>query len=129
LVVRKEFKGGGSELQPQRLEELGAKPGVVGVAFQKPGSGWPALILLQGERLAFEPGHVRINGAPLVEPYVGATPDYAMAPRKLGPNEYFMMGDNRSNSNDSHVWGPLTRDRFIGKATFRYWPLDRFGPL
>jgi signal peptidase I len=76
-------------------------------------------------------GHVEINGKPLPEPYI-ATPieyedgKYAVgAPLKLGPNEYFMMGDNRNNSADSHVWGALTRNRFIGRAEIVFWPIDR----
>jgi hypothetical protein len=37
-----------------------------------------------------------------------------------------MMGDNRNNSNDSHVWGVLTRDRVIGRAEILFWPVSRF---
>lgn len=48
-----------------------------------------------------------------------------MAPKRLGPREYFMMGDNRNNSNDSHMWGPLTRERFIGRAEIIFWPVTR----
>ena len=49
-----------------------------------------------------------------------------MEPRVLGPNEYLMMGDNRNNSNDGRSWGPLTRDRVIGRAEVLFWPIRRF---
>lgn len=45
----------------------------------------------------------------------------------LPPGELWMMGDNRNDSADSHVWGPLDRSRVLGKATFRYWPPRRIG--
>ncbi len=50
-------------------------------------------------------------------------------PLTLGPNEYFMMGDNRNNSNDSRFWGPLDGDRIIGKAMFIFMPLNRLGGI
>ena len=92
-------------------------------------NGDPRLIVLTGTRLRYEAGHVSVNGQPLVEPYINESPNYAMPPRTLGQDEYFMMGDNRNNSNDSHVWGPLKRDRFLGRARYRYWPLHRAGGL
>jgi signal peptidase I len=91
--------------------------------------GEPHLAVVDGKHLEYVPGHVRVNGQPLVEPYIKEPPRYEMPPRKLGPGEYFMMGDNRNNSNDSHVWGPLRRDRFFGRAAYRYWPPERVGSL
>ena len=46
-------------------------------------------------------------------------------PFKLKEDEYFMMGDNRGNSQDSRYWGVLKKDRFIGRATFLFWPFNR----
>ncbi len=85
----------------------------------------PRLAVVKGKDLDFDPGHVRVNKQRLDETYIAEPPNYTYGPKKLGPNEYFMMGDNRNNSNDSHMWGPLTRDRVIGRAEILFWPLNR----
>jgi signal peptidase I len=45
----------------------------------------------------------------------------------LGENECFVISDDRSNTNDSRTWGPIPVDSIVGKALFRYWPLNRMG--
>jgi type IV secretory pathway protease TraF len=84
--------------------------------------------VVRGARIALDPGHVLINGKSLgPEPYVNQTPRYAKGPIRLGPHQYFMMGDNRNNSADSHQWGPLDGYRIVGKAAVLFWPITRFG--
>jgi signal peptidase I len=76
---------------------------------------------------------VFINGRRSNEPYVkkpmnsntGASYGTGDEALKLGPGELFVMGDNRNNSNDSRFWGPLPRNRVIGKAELIFWPLSR----
>lgn len=65
------------------------------------------------------------NGERLDEPYIAEPPLYDMEPVKIPAGMLFVMGDNRNNSNDSHAWGPLDRDRVIGKTMVRFWPLNR----
>lgn len=84
---------------------------------------------LPGETIAVEEGLVYIDGRPLTEPYLREAPIYAMAPRQIPEGYAFMMGDNRNNSLDSHVWGPVSLDNVIGQAVFRFWPIQRIGPL
>ena len=86
-------------------------------------------MVIEGDKLEYQPAHVQVDEKALVEPYTMEPPNYSMPPKKLGPDDYFMMGDNRNNSNDSHVWGALKRDRFVGKAEYRFWPIERAGTL
>jgi len=50
-----------------------------------------------------------------------------MDARSLGADEYFLVSDDRSNSNDSRTWGPVSSSAILGKAIFRYWPPKRIG--
>lgn len=87
------------------------------------------LIGLPGDTIQVKNGAVYRNGQRLKEPYM-AEPDqinYVFGPYKVPPGKLFMMGDNRNDSNDSHVWGPLDRSRIVGKAWVRFWPLYRIG--
>lgn len=89
------------------------------------------LIGLPGEtvevRLRQGEGYVFINGKQLREPYI--KPDRrsteAFGPVKVAPGNYFMMGDNRSQSCDSREWGTVPRQNLIGKVFATYWPPNR----
>ena len=50
-------------------------------------------------------------------------------PLTLEKDQYFLLGDNRRGSSDSRSWGPVTRDRIVGRVLYRYWPLSRSGWL
>lgn len=80
--------------------------------------------------------HVYINDKRLYEEYIMSEYDYHVCKENMycGPfiipeNEYFMMGDNRGNSQDSRFWGTLPKDRFIGRAVFTFWPLNRIDTI
>ena len=67
---------------------------------------------------------VWVNGQRLTEPYVlgGRAPDYSWGPKRVPPNKYFVLGDNRNNSYDSHIWGWLPRHLLLGRVLMDYAP-------
>lgn len=82
-----------------------------------------------GQTVEVVQGQVNVDGQPLQEPYILEPPAYTLAPVIVPPGQVFVMGDNRNDSNDSHVWGGLPQQNIIGRARFRFWPLDRLGPI
>ena len=88
------------------------------------------VIGLPGETVTIKDTYVYINDVKLDEPYIkeSCTPvNCKDASVTLGPDEYFVMGDNRNNSNDSRRFGPVNRDAIIGEALIRYWPPPDWG--
>jgi signal peptidase I len=77
---------------------------------------------LPGETVEIHDGLVFVDGAPISEPYINAQPRYSEDPVTLGPDEFFVLGDNRNNSRDSHSFGAVDRDKIIGRAWLIYWP-------
>ena len=81
------------------------------------------VIGLPGETLEIKDEKVFIDGIPLdEEEYITPRPNYTMPATEIPENEYFVLGDNRNNSNDSHNGWTVPRDNIIGKAWFTYWP-------
>lgn len=93
------------------------------------GTAVKRVIGLPGETVRVSGGRVLVDDRPLDEPYLAAPITYSMPPVRLGADEYFMMGDSRNASHDSHVWGPLAKGLLIGRAEHRYWPKGRIGGL
>lgn len=79
------------------------------------------LIGLPGDHVVIQNGQVYVNGAPLYEPYIAAPPMYT-GEWIVPEGQYFVLGDNRNNSSDSHQWGMVPIEYVIGKALAIYWP-------
>ena len=85
---------------------------------------------LPGETIESHDGHVFVNGRQLKEGYIkpgAVTP--TIVPLRIPSGQYYVMGDNRSNSRDSHVFGPIPRNLIVGRAFIRVWPLSAIGLL
>jgi signal peptidase I len=91
------------------------------------------LVGLPGDRLQIVNGHVIRNGAAERDPYIlacrGSSACNFPATIKVPAGAYYMMGDNRPNSEDSRFWGPVPKTWIIGRAFLTYWPPGRLGLL
>lgn len=87
---------------------------------------------MPGEQVDMIEQQVYINGEPLPEPYINEPCRPVRCPDRsweLGPDEYFVLGDNRNDSRDSRTYGAVGGQYIIGEAVFRFWPLHQFGAL
>lgn len=95
------------------------------------------VIGLPGETIQSGPNaEILINGKPISQPWLTpaakANPGIAInggRPLKIAPNHYFVMGDNRGESEDSRYFGTISRSLIVGHAILRFWPLSRAGSI
>lgn len=80
-----------------------------------------------GETVEVKEGLLYIDGKVLKEPYINTRMHYEFGPVTVPPKHYFVLGDNRNNSYDSHSWGMLSEDHIIGQAWISYLPFSSFG--
>jgi len=90
------------------------------------------IIGLPGERVEIENGTVTVvkqDGSMIIlnEPYIRESPNYDYTSAVIPPNEYFVLGDNRNDSEDSHFGWFVSRNEIIGKAWLCIWPLHKWG--
>jgi len=85
------------------------------------------IVGLPGEQIAIRAGRVYVNGTRLEEPYIANFCSSCDGTWELDGDHYFVLGDNRPNSHDSHAFGPLDRRLIVGKAWLRYYPFPNFG--
>ncbi len=80
-----------------------------------------------GDQVEVRGSHVFLNGQQLDEPYLREEPRYNVPAQSVPSGQYFVLGDNRNNSSDSHVWGMVPEENLLGKAWLVYWPLTAWG--
>ncbi len=105
------------------------------VVFESVDGGDEALIKrvvgLPGDTIAVRSGTLYVNGEPQKEPYLNRQPldESFYGPILVPPGHVFVMGDNRANSADSRVFGPVPKENIKGEAFLRFWPPQRVGLL
>jgi signal peptidase I len=87
------------------------------------------VIGLPGETLEIQEGQVFIDREQLEEPYIQNLGRYSQAATPIPDGNYYVLGDNRNNSSDSHNWGTLVREKIVGEAWLTYWPPALWGPI
>lgn len=128
VVFRNPYAGERDESIPEAvvrnvLEALGIRTAATDDLIKR-------VVAIEGDVLEIRDNQVYLNGELLAEPYLApgsVMPDFEVGPIPAG--HVFMMGDNRSQSSDSRVFGPVPLDDVVGEAVFRIWPLDRLGRL
>lgn len=81
---------------------------------------------IPGDTVEIKGGYLYVNGEKYEEDYLTYRPDYTLSPYTVPEDMYFVLGDNRSNSNDSHLVGPISRDMIVGHVRSVIWPLDNW---
>lgn len=109
------------------------QPGDVVVFWQFSGDEGRQLIkrviAVAGQTVEVRDGLAWVDGVALDEPYISAPAEYTYPPTTLADGELFVLGDNRLNSADSHLFGPIAVDAVVGRAELRYWPFDVLGRI
>ena len=105
---------------PAALQAAGYDPGAALIK---------RVVAVAGDRVAVSAGQLQRNDIPVQESWRSEPMDYELAPLTVPPGHVLVLGDNRNASLDSHLWGPLPVEDVIGTAIWRYWPLERFGPI
>ncbi|MCY4582431.1 MAG: signal peptidase I [Chloroflexi bacterium] len=85
------------------------------------------LIGRPGDRIEIESGEVYRNGEALSEPYVEHASGETIIERVVPEGHYYVLGDNRAQSDDSRRWGFVPEANVVGELWFGYWPLDNIG--
>ena len=87
------------------------------------------VIAIPGDKVEVKEGNLYLNDIAQDNNISDKNINYSIGPLIVPEKSFWVMGDNRNNSMDSHIWGFLPYEKIIGRAIFRYWPLNKIGPI
>jgi len=87
------------------------------------------VIGVPGDKVEVKEGNLYLNDIAQDNYITDKNIKYSIGPLIIPEQSFWVMGDNRNNSMDSHIWGFLPYENIIGRAIFRYWPLNKIGPI
>ena len=87
------------------------------------------VIGIPGDKIEVRDGNLYLNDIAQDNYFFDKNINYSIGPVIVPKESLWVMGDNRNNSMDSHIWGFLPYEKIIGKAIFRYWPFNKIGPI
>jgi signal peptidase I len=119
----------GRPLQPGAIVVFHPPAALVDSGYDPDAALIKRVVGLPGDRIEVREGRLWRNGMAVQPDWTAERIDYKLPPLTVPADHLLVLGDNRNASLDSHVWGPLPRSALIGTAVWRYWPLNRFGPI
>ena len=87
------------------------------------------VVAVAGDKVEVKRGELYVNDVSRGKELKLEPATYTMEAQTVPAGDVFVMGDNRNNSFDSHIWGPLPKENILGRACFKYWPPQKFGGL
>ena len=87
------------------------------------------VIGVPGDKVEVKEGNLYLNDVAQDNYIYDKNINYSIGPLIVPAQSFWVMGDNRNNSMDSHIWGFLPYEKIIGRAILRYWPLNKIGPI
>ena len=119
----------GRELAPGTIVVFRPPLALVAAGYDPDAALIKRVVARPGDRVEVRGGELWRNGTPQRHDWSAEPMDYSLEPFTVPEGNVLVLGDNRNASLDSHIWGPLPTSQVIGTAVWRYWPLQRFGPI
>ncbi|KGG12302.1 MULTISPECIES: signal peptidase I [Prochlorococcus] len=128
--VRPKIQGIYNENYPRGLIVVFRAPkALVDAGYENNSALIKRVVGIPGDKIEVHSGNLVRNGVVINEPWIKESIQYEMNQISVPADSYWVLGDNRNNSLDSHLWGALPKENIIGTAVFRYWPLQSFGSI